>query len=58
MIRFERDRNSMYEWADGPCNLTPCHPEDLPESYSRDLAMEAYEDGHPHVVSEVRFESL
>jgi len=50
VIAFERDRDSMYEWADGPCNLGIGEPVDEPENHSRDLALEAYEDGHPHVV--------
>jgi hypothetical protein len=33
-----------------------CRPDELPESRSRDLALEAFEDGHAHIVSEVRFD--
>jgi hypothetical protein len=50
VMGFVKRRDDMYEWADGPCNLSICAPEDAPESFSRDLALEAYEDGHPHVV--------
>lgn len=50
VIEFERDRDSAYEWADGPLHIGIGEPVDEPESHSRDLAMEAYEDGHPHVV--------
>lgn len=41
-----------YEWADGPCSYwitTPAYGRTL--SYeSRDLVMEAHEDGHSHVI--------
>ena len=49
-IQFQRERDSAYEWADGPIGIRFCRPSETPDSYSRDLAMEAYEDGHPHVV--------
>lgn len=49
-IQFQRQRDDMYEWADGPCNLSICRPSELPQNYSRDLALEAFEDGHPHIV--------
>ena len=40
--------DSLGEWADGPFTLQIVSE---PESYQcRDLAMEAYEDGHPQVV--------
>jgi hypothetical protein len=42
----------VYEWADGPCGFyieRPSVASQLRYS-SRDLAMEAYEDGHPHVI--------
>ncbi len=41
-----------YEYADGPCNwflMKPSEAERL-TYHSRDLALEAFEDGHPHVV--------
>lgn len=44
--------NSTYEWADGPCHYyfeKPSVAEQI-HRQSRDLAMEAFEDGHPHVV--------
>jgi hypothetical protein len=50
VMAFVRERDSMYEWADGPCNLGIGKPVEEPYSHSRDLAMEAYENGHPHVV--------
>lgn len=49
-IGFQHLRDGIYEWADGPCHVSLCRPDELPESYSRDLALEAFEDGHPHVV--------
>jgi hypothetical protein len=42
--------NRIAEWADGPFQLLICDPDDLPEPWSRDLALEAFEDGHPHVL--------
>lgn len=41
----ERDTG---EWADGPFSFTIVRPDEQVESESRDLVMEAYEDGHPH----------
>lgn len=40
------------EWLDGPESLSFIHPDavDASQNYSRDLALEAFEDGHPHVV--------
>lgn len=48
-IRWEEDQ---YEWADGPMSIRIVSDEEAAtfEGYSRDLALEAYEDGHPHVV--------
>lgn len=42
----------MLEGADGPCRLGIVTPEEAKaQGYeSRDLALEAFEDGHPHVV--------
>lgn len=48
------------EWADGPMNHGICSPSvarKIP-SQSRDLVMEAYEDGHPHYISEVNFDDV
>ena len=47
---FLKRRDDIYAWADGPCYVSICAPHDLPDNYSRDLALEAYEEGHPHVV--------
>jgi len=56
LIAFERERDSIYSWADGPCYVSLCRPDELPGNHSRDLALEAFEDGHAHIVSEVRFD--
>ena len=41
-----------YDWADGPCNFYIERPSVARRlTYdSRDLVMEAHEDGHPHVI--------
>lgn len=49
-IKWQAEVNSEYEWADGPMSVSICRPDELPENYSRDLAMEAYENGHPHSI--------
>ena len=46
-----RYMNSAYDGADGPMGCSVCKPSERPESYSRDLAMEAYENGHPHYIT-------
>lgn len=38
------------EWADGPFHLWVESPERQPEHHSRDLALEAFEDGHPYSI--------
>lgn len=40
------------EWADGPCNYVIAKPSEVVDvKYeSRDLTMEAHENGHPHVL--------
>ena len=45
-------------WADGPCNYRLISVADatLIEYHSRDLGLEAFEDGHSHCLSEVRYE--
>lgn len=47
-LKLEREN---YEWADGPMAVGFCRPDERPENYQRDLAMEAYEDGRPHLIS-------
>jgi len=50
--------DEINSYADGPFSLRPVTEEEREEirPQSRDLAMEAYEDGHSHVVSAVRFD--
>ncbi len=55
-FQFEKERQDILYWADGPAYVTLCRVDELPKSYSRDLALEAYEDGHAHSVSEVRYD--
>jgi hypothetical protein len=45
-----RHIDETYEWADGPCSWTLMRPsEAIKVLYqSRDLTLEAFEDGHPH----------
>lgn len=47
LLAMEED---TYYWADGPTGVGYCKPSERPEIRSRDLAMEAFENGHPHVV--------
>lgn len=46
------------DWADGPCHYFLMRPSEAQMIHyrSRDLAMEAFEDGHAHVLSEARFD--
>lgn len=48
---FTRERH-MREWADGPCHLSIVTPEDEEKTpwESHDRVLEAFENGHPHVV--------
>ena len=56
VMAFEKFRDEQVAGSDGIHYVSMCRPDDLPESESRDLAMEAYEDGHAHVVSTARFD--
>lgn len=49
---YEREAQSLYDWADGPLSVSPVPAGEVDnfKAYSRDLALEAFEDGHPHVV--------
>jgi len=49
---YEALFDDLSEWAEGPFSLTIVSPEDACEFRPefRDLALEAFEDGHPHVV--------
>ena len=55
-FEFEKYRQDACYWADGPHYVTLCEVSEIPEYRSRDLALEAYEDGHAHSVSEVRYD--
>jgi hypothetical protein len=50
VFEVERFLERQYEWADGPMRLELASPSECEEiEYeSRDLALEAFEDGHPH----------
>lgn len=50
VIAFELDREKSFDYADGPLSIAVCKPSERPASRSRDLALEAYEDGHSHCV--------
>lgn len=55
-FEFEKYRQDAQYWADGVHHVTLCPVDEIPEYRSRDLALEAYEDGHAHSVSEVRYD--
>ena len=59
LMLWQRHVNNLYDWAEGPVWFWMVKECDLPkcEYGSRDLALEAFEDGHSHVVSRVRFET-
>jgi hypothetical protein len=57
MFAVERYVNEIYNDAEGPVyGLWFSSPEQKAKYVSRDLAMEAYEDGHAHSVSMVRYD--
>jgi len=45
-LEYERENNS----ADGPFSIWPESPATVIESSRRDLTLEAFEDGHPHIL--------
>lgn len=51
-LKVERWIENLYEWADGPrwWRITTLSEAASLRASSRDLALEAFEDGHPHVV--------
>lgn len=55
---YEKLYYDINEWADGPFSLYPITVAERNEVIyqSRDLAMEAYEDGHPHSLSAARYD--
>lgn len=42
--------DKLVEDAEGPTHWDLCRPSDAQPRTSRDLALEAFEDGHPHVI--------
>ncbi len=46
----ERAMDRDFEWAEGPVRHWIQRPSDAFEAESRDRALEAFEDGHPHVI--------
>lgn len=51
VMKLYVDRQEEYNWADGPCYVGYCSPKDRPDNHQRDLAMEAYENGHAHFIT-------
>lgn len=49
-LQIEQHIQRIYEEAEGTTSVWLEAPEDMPERSERDLALEAFEDGHPHVV--------
>lgn len=48
---FKREWDEHCNWLDGPESQHFYRPDEIEEGYhSRDLALEAFEDGHTHVV--------
>lgn len=47
---FEKLSDDIYQWADGPFRLTIVPWDAQIERTSRDLVLEAHEDGHPHSI--------
>ena len=40
------------DWAEGPMTFSVCRPSLPFRAWSRDMVLEAYEDGHPHAVAD------
>jgi len=51
VVKFCQMEDEMYRWAEGPCSMSICHVEDMPEPEYRDYIAEAHEDGHPWSVA-------
>ena len=51
-IAVEAEMDKVYQYAEGPVRFTLIKPSDRPDQppEPRDHALEAFEDGHPHVV--------
>jgi hypothetical protein len=51
VFAFQKGEEDHREWLDGPESMWIAKPSEEPRGHkSRDRALEAYEDGHPHVV--------
>ena len=50
LAAFEALDDSIGEWADGPYRLRVAHISESEQYSSRDLVLEAFEDGHRHVI--------
>lgn len=48
LVAFYKEDGHIAKSADGPFCLNIHNENTLPQPWSRDLAMEAYEDGHPY----------
>jgi len=47
---FDKLWNNLSKWADGPFSLEIVRPSTVVEYGSRDLTLEAFENGHPHSI--------
>ena len=49
---LQAELDSQHQWADGPFSFTPVTLRDAAEfeGWTRDRALEAYENGHPHAI--------
>ena len=57
LVAVHARMNYEYDGAEGPMSVWIDTPANKVGYSSRDLALEAFEDGHPHSVSEVRYET-
>lgn len=53
LVAIEAFMNDVYDNAEGPVRISYCSPDACKDfkSESRDHALEAFEDGHPHYVT-------
>jgi hypothetical protein len=50
-VAFQREEDEHYSWLEGPESTSWAKPsQTIVQYHSRDLALEAFEDGHPHVI--------
>lgn len=52
LVGFVREQDEAESWLDGPQSTSYVHPAQARPGYSasRDRALEAFEDGHPHLL--------